>query len=85
MIIIVDSNIFISALIKDSFTRKTITQCKELLVMPEFFFHEFREHESEIKSKTKLNITEFNLLVRTLLKYIIIIPEELILPSGMKP
>lgn len=80
MIIAVDSNIFISALIKDSTTRKLITKCKEWLIIPEYFLHEVRNYEKEIISKSKLNKEEYKKLFNRLLSYIFVIPNELILP-----
>ena len=72
MIIIIDSNIFISALVKEGITRKLITQSKEWLIIPEYLFHEIRNHEEEIILKSGINKREYELLLRVLLKYIII-------------
>jgi len=79
MIIIIDSNIFISALVKEGITRKLITQSKEWLIIPEYLFHEIRNHEEEIILKSGINKREYELLLRVLLKYIIIVPNEIIL------
>ena len=78
MILIIDSNVFMSALIRDGITRKIITQCKERLVIPEFLFQEIRNYEEEIISKSGLNEEEYKLLLKTLLKYFIIVPNEVL-------
>jgi len=80
MIIILDSNIFISALIKDSTTRKLITKSKEPLVIPEYFFQEVRKHEKDILSKSGLKEEDYHRLLYKLLQYILIIPNEIISP-----
>ena len=55
MYIVVDSNIFFSALLKEGITRKLIIESNEKLIIPEYFFNEVKEHEKEIISKTELN------------------------------
>ena len=79
MIIIIDSNILVSAIIKDGFTRELIVQCKEQLVAPEYLFQEIRNNEEEILLKSKLNIKDYRDLLKILLKYITIIPNEVIM------
>jgi len=80
MIIVVDSNVFISALIKDSLTRKLIAKCKEWLIIPEYFFQEVRKHEKEILLKSKLSKESYDILFNELLRYVFVIPNEVILP-----
>ena len=80
MVIVLDSNIFISALIKDSITRKLIINCKELIVIPEFLLEEIRNYEEEIILKSKLDKEEYKKLLNILLKYVLVLPDEIILP-----
>ncbi len=84
MIIVLDSNVFISALIKEGITRKIIVSCKERLVAPEYLFQEIRKHKNEILSKSKLAREDYMELISILLKYIVVIPDEVILPYREK-
>ena len=78
MNIVIDTNIFISALIKDGITRKIILDFDYNLLLPEFAFEEIKEHKSEILKKSNLSEREFNILFLRLLKYIKIIPASMI-------
>ena len=78
MVIIIDSNVFMSALIKEGITRKIITQCREKFIIPKYLFQEIRNYEGEIILKSGLSKEEYNPLLKTLLKYLIIIPNELV-------
>lgn len=80
MIIVLNSNIFVSALIKEGTTRKLIVECKEWLIIPEYFFQETRNHREEIISKSGLNREGYKKLFNLLLKYVFVIPNEIILP-----
>src|SRR3989344_1779740 len=80
MYIVVDSNIFFSALLKEGITRKLIIESNEKLIIPEYFFNEVKEHEKEIISKTELNFNEYTELSGLLLKHINVISNEVILP-----
>lgn len=80
MIIVLNSNVFISAIIKDSITRKIITQCKESLIIPEYFFQEVRKHEEEILLKSGLTKNDYYKLLYHLLQYVLIVPNEITLP-----
>ena len=80
MIIVLDSNAFISALIKDSTTRKIITGTKETLIIPEYFFQEVRNHKEEILLKSRLTEEDYHQLLYRLLQYILIIPNEIMYP-----
>lgn len=51
MNIVIDTNRFIAALIKESFSRKIITDYKFNLLFPEFELEELYEHTEEIINK----------------------------------
>ena len=76
MYIIVDTNIIISALIKDAKTREIITTARTKFLFPETIFQEIRKHKKEILDKSGLNEQEFDELLRLLLKYMNIVPTE---------
>ncbi|MBU0958133.1 MAG: PIN domain-containing protein [Nanoarchaeota archaeon] len=79
MNIIIDSNIFISALIKDSTTRKLITNYKYNFLLPEYGLEEILSNKDEILKKSKLSEKDFYILLLRILKYIQIIPSDLII------
>jgi len=76
MNIIIDTNIFVSALIRDSITRKLIINSQHNLLFPEFEFIEIKRHEQDILEKSGLSDKEFRDLFSNLLKYVKIIKTE---------
>lgn len=76
MIIVVDSNVLFSALVKDSLTRKLIYELNVDLIFPEIVFEELRKYKEELVRKSKLSEEEFDKTFRLILKYIRIIPTE---------
>ena len=76
MNIVIDTNIFISALIKDSITRDLIVNSEDNLIFPEFELEEIEKHKQEILEKSGLSETEFESLLSQLLEYVTIIKTE---------
>ena len=76
MIIIVDTNILISALIKNAQTRKIMVTANEHFVLPEIALEEVRDHEATILKKSGLSKEEYNHLLTRLLNYVELIPIE---------
>lgn len=68
MQIVIDTNIFISALIKNGLTRAILIKLPFLFILPEVELLEIKEYEKEILRKSHLNSSELNFLIRTLLK-----------------
>ena len=54
MNIVIDTNIFISALIKDGMTRNLIISSKDSLLIPEFEFDEIEKHKKRNTGKIKI-------------------------------
>lgn len=79
MNIVVDTNVFISALIKDGLTREILLKLKYNFLFPEFEFYELKEHKRELIQKANLPEREFNILLLRLLNYVKIIPTEIII------
>ena len=79
MLIVLDSNIFISALIKEGITRKIIMSSKNKFLLPEYSFVEIKRHKKDILSKSGLSKNEFFILMKKLLKYVNIVKKENIL------
>lgn len=77
--IVIDTNIFISALIKDSLTRKILTNLKINFLFPEFEFKEISKYKKLILERTGLSKRDFYTLFLRLLKYVQVIPKEVIL------
>ena len=73
MKIIQDSNIIISALIKNGFTRKLIINKKLNLFAPSFMLSEIYKYKNEICKKSGISQEEFDILLEKLFNYIKII------------
>ena len=78
MIIVIDTNILISALIKDSITRRLIVSSGMNFCYPEISLHEIRKHKKLIMEKSGLSEKELGSLIERVLEYIVLIPTEVI-------
>src|SRR3990172_7166118 len=76
MNIVIDTNIFISALIKNSLTRHLIINSKDNLLFPEFEFIEIKNHLPEILEKSGLSHKELEDLIKNLLRYVKVVRTE---------
>ena len=76
MFIVLDSNILISAIIKNSVTRGIILSSNNKFLLPEYSFIEIKKHEEEILYKSKISKQEFILLMKKLMTYIKIVRTE---------
>lgn len=76
MNIVIDSNVFFSALIRDSYTRKLILKYDGFLLFPSFIFEEMKKHKKELMKKTKLPEKDFNELLELILRRVLIVPNE---------
>lgn len=74
MNIVVDTNIFISAIIKNGISRKLIIDSPFNLILPKYALGEIKKYEKFILKKSKLSSEELTFLIRTLLKYFSIVP-----------
>ncbi|MEK6891015.1 MAG: PIN domain-containing protein [Nanoarchaeota archaeon] len=79
MNIVVDTNVFISALIKEGITRFIIVNSKDNLLLPEFELEEIYNHKKEIMIKAKLSEKDYDIILLRLLKYVRIISSDLII------
>ena len=82
MILVVDTNRIIAALIKDSTSRKIILSGKLELVSLNFGQKEIKKYEEEIMKKAKITEQEFDKVFELLLKRIIIL-DDLLLANHM--
>ena len=76
MNIVLDTNILISAIIKEGATRNLIINSEQNFLLPEFEFLEIKNHKQEIIEKSGLSDQEFEDILLNLLKYIKIIWTE---------
>ena len=78
MKMVVDTNIILSALIKDSTTRKIIVKSEWDFYYPEMSFHEIRKYKELVLKKSNLNKEEYRKLLNYLLEHITLVPNEII-------
>lgn len=76
MNIVVDTNVFISALLKTGVSRVLIVLLNHNLLFPEFVLDEIEEHKEEILAKSGLTLKDFRVLMLTLLKHVKVIRTE---------
>ncbi len=74
MDIVVDTNIIISALLKDSKIREIIVSSKDKLLVPEITFQEIEDHRNELIEKSGLSDKDFSILILKLKEYLTIVP-----------
>jgi len=67
MELIVDANVFFSALIKEGVTRELILNDKLKLFTPEYIFEELLEHLQELEIKTRANRIQIENIIQKLL------------------
>ena len=76
MILVIDANAVISALLKDSKARQIIVSDKFNLIAPEFLGEELYKHRKYIIEKARISDNEIRLLITLLLRHIRIIPKD---------
>lgn len=76
MKVILDVNVILSALIRDSTTRKIILNSQFDLYFPESSLHKIRKYKDYILGKSGLSEEEYTQVMATLFKYIKLVPIE---------
>ena len=76
MRIVLDSNVFFSALIKDSFTRRLILEYNNTFLFPEIIFKELIKHKDILLKKSGLNQKDFSTLITLLLTKVELVEES---------
>ncbi len=76
MIIIVDVNVILSALIKDSTTRELIIKSGQDFYFPEPSLHKIRKYKDLILAKSGLSEKDFVIIFNSLFHFIQLIPKE---------
>lgn len=78
---IIDTNILLSALIKDSTTRKVIVKSGWDFYYPEMSFHEVRKYKELVLKKSGMNEEDYSKLLDLILEHINILPDERIIKN----
>lgn len=81
MNIVIDTNVFMSAPIKDSTTRNIIYHSEHQFLFPEFEFEEISKHFAEIMRKSGLSEPELNTLFLVLLRKVRVIRTKRVIRS----
>lgn len=84
MRIVIDSNILFSALIKDSKTRRIMLEYEGVFLFPQYIFEETERHIGELLRKSSLSKREFNALLAILLKNVVVVQNDALLPFRSK-
>lgn len=84
MQLILDSNIFIAALLKNSTTRGIITNFQGELIIPEIVFEEIENHKPFLIKRSSLSEEEFKQTIEKLSDYLTIVKTREILPYREK-
>lgn len=81
MIVVVDVNPLLSALIKDSTCRNVIATFGLELCFPEPALHKLRKYKDYVIEKSGFSELEYLVILHTLLRFIRIIPIEEVMPK----
>lgn len=73
---VVDTNILLSALIKDSINRKILIESGLNFYYPEISLHEIQKHKSLVLKKSGMNENQFKGLLNILLDNIILVSDD---------
>jgi predicted nucleic acid-binding protein len=75
--LVIDTNILISALIKDSTSRSILTNLKINFIFPQWGIEEIYLYKYSIMKKAGLTEKEFDILLLRMLKYVRLIPADI--------
>lgn len=76
MKLVVDTNIIMAAIIRDSATRKLLLNPELELYLPDYVFSELKRHKDEIINRSDLSEDEFYILLYTIMDRITIVSKE---------
>ena len=84
MDIVIDTNVLIAGLLKDSTTRRLLVSKNINFYIPEFAFEEIIKHKLELLNKSELSENEFDELLDLIIENINVVPFEEIKPHMNK-
>jgi predicted nucleic acid-binding protein len=76
MILLVDTNIIISSLIRDSIIRRIIIDDNLRLFVPEYTLDEIRKHKNEVCKKADISEFDFDILLSLIFSNITVVPSS---------
>ena len=77
MKVVIDTNVFMAALISDSVVRRLLISRKITFYLPEFALEEIEKYREELKFKAGYSEDNFQKLKTLLLESLAIVPEQL--------
>lgn len=80
MRLVLDTNVLIAALIKDSFTRAVLLLPEFEFLLPEHALEEVHRHQAKILRHSRLQPLDLDLLLNLLLQSITVVPKDRITP-----
>ena len=76
MRLVIDTNVFMAGLLKDSIVRKVLSSENIQFFIPEHALDELEKHKNTLIKKANINAAEFDEMVSLLLENIEIVPES---------
>jgi|SRR3989344_2807470 len=80
MQIVLDTNVLLSALIKDSTTRKLILEYEGKFLLPLYSFEEFEKYQEEIFQKSRIQKEDFRELLDLILNKVTLVSSSSLIP-----
>ena len=74
---VIDSNVLISALVRDGFVRSMLTDFGMNYIFPEYGVEEIYKYKKLIMKKSGMNTKEFDIILLRLLKYVKLVPLDM--------
>ena len=84
MRLVIDTNVFMAGLLKDSIVRKVLSSENIQFFIPEHALDELEKHKNTLIKKANINVAEFDEMVSLLLENIELVPESKIKATFMK-
>lgn len=76
MKLVVDTNKIIASMIKDSYSRRIISDPRFQFITPDYTLQELSKYEKTIRKKANLTHQEFDILLALIFEHITITPKE---------
>ena len=76
MRLVIDTNVFMAGLLKDSIVRKVLSSENIQFFIPEHALDELEKHKNTLIKKANINVAEFDEMVSLLLENIELVPES---------
>ena len=76
MRLVIDTNVFMAGLLKDSIVRKVLSSENIQFFIPEHALDELEKHKNTLIKKSNINAAEFDEMVSLLLENIELVPES---------